>query len=291
MRRLTLADKGGIITERGNNTVTVRLRIPAGMVSPDGLRGIADIADRYNAGLSLTVRQTIELSHVDPSSLQSLVADLGKNGTPLGSEKTEVVNITACPGTDRCMFAQIDSLALAKEIDSAFFGREMLIKTRIGVSSCPYSCMSERLSDIGITGVVRPYRRPGDCTGCDSCTRYCKEGAISVRNGVLHMDMEKCILCGICIISCPYGIIHADPPAYQITVGGRRGRHPAVGRHLITVKRPEWAVRVVGMVVDWIYRYAWEGSSLSDQLDEIDFDLLKAKVMADIPHDEVETWC
>ena len=169
------------------------------------------------------------------------------------------------------MYAQIDSLSLAKEIDTTFFGHELPVKTRIGVSSCPYSCVSERLCEIGVTGVVRPYRREGECTGCDSCTQYCKEGAISVKNGILHMNMDLCILCGLCVISCPYDIIHADPPAYQITVGGKRGMNPTLGRHLITVKTPEWAVKVVGMVIDWIYRYAWEGSLLSEQLDELAF--------------------
>ncbi|PKL59848.1 MAG: nitrite reductase, partial [Methanomicrobiales archaeon HGW-Methanomicrobiales-4] len=188
MRRSTLEDKGGIITERGTGKATVRLRIPAGVVTPDQLRGIADIALKYNAGISLTVRQTAELHDVEPISLPDLISDLKANGTPLGSEKAEVVNVTACAGTERCVFGQIDSIALAKEIDAAHFGREMPVKTRISVSSCPYSCMSERLNEVGITGVVRPYRRPGDCTGCDSCTQYCKEGAITIRNGMLNMD-------------------------------------------------------------------------------------------------------
>lgn len=289
MRRPLLSDRGGILTGRETEQVTVRLRIPAGVLTPDQLRGIADIASRYHAGVALTVRQTAELTGVDPKSLPSLVADLQANGTPLGSEMNEVVNITACPGTDRCIFAQIDSLALAKAIDAAHFGRDMPVKVRIAVSSCPYSCMSERLNEIGITGVVRPYRRQGDCTGCDSCTQYCKEGAIMVRSGEVMMDMDRCILCGMCIISCPYGIIHADPPAYQITVGGRRGPRPALGRHLITVKTPETACKVVDMVVDWIYRGAYEGSLLQDQIDRLDYDQFKCRVMAAIPPEEIET--
>ncbi|MFH0966631.1 MAG: 4Fe-4S binding protein [Methanobacteriota archaeon] len=289
MRRSTLDDKGGIITERGTKHVTIRLRIPAGVVTPDQLRGIADIAEKYHAGVSLTVRQTAEMHHVDPVFIPDLISDLEMNGTPLGSEKAEVVNVTACAGTDRCVFGQIDSIALAKEIDAAFFGREMPVKTRISVSSCPYSCMSERLNEIGVTGVVRPYRRPGDCTGCDSCTHYCKEEAITIRNGEINMDMEKCILCGMCILSCPYGIIHADPPAYQITVGGIRGKSPAPGKHLVTVKSAGTALRVVGLVVDWIYRSAWAGSLLQDQLDDLGFERFKDRVMAEIPSGEIET--
>lgn len=289
MRRSTLEDKGGIITERGTHQVTVRLKIPAGVVTSEQLRGIADIGDRYKAGIALTVRQTVELYHVDPGRIRDLVADLERNRTPLGSEKTEVVNIIGCPGTDRCIFAQIDSVSLAKIIDEHHSGREMPVKTRIAVSSCPYSCMSERLNEIGVTGVVRPYRRPGDCTGCDSCTQYCKEGAITVKNGTLHMDMDQCILCGMCILSCPHGIIHADPPAYQITVGGKRGNNPVPGRHLVTVKSPKSALHVVGMVVEWIYRRAYEGALLADQLDELDYDQFKGRVMADLPPDEIET--
>lgn len=289
MRRPLLTDRGGIITGRQPELVTVRLRIPAGVITPVQLAGIAEIASRYHAGVALTVRQTAELTGVNPGSLPALVEDLKANGTPLGSEMNEVVNITACPGTDRCIFGQIDSLTLAKEIDAAHFGRDMPVKVRIAVSSCPYSCMSERLNEIGITGVVRPYRRPGECTGCDSCTRYCKEGAISIRNGQLSLDTERCILCGMCVISCPYGIIHADPPAFQITVGGRRGPRPALGRHLITVKSQETAIKVVSMVIDWIYRTAYEGSLLQDQINLLEYDQFKSRVMAAIPPEEIET--
>jgi len=43
--------------------------------------------------------------------------ELEKNGIPVGSEKDEVVNIIACPGTERCKFANIDTIGLAKKID------------------------------------------------------------------------------------------------------------------------------------------------------------------------------
>ncbi len=289
MHRPGLSDRGGIITGRDAETVTVRLRIPAGVITPDQLRGIADIATRYHTGVSLTVRQTAELTGVDPRSIPALLEELRANGTPLGSEMNEVVNVTACPGTDRCIFAQIDSVSLARQIDARHVGRDMPVKVRIAVSSCPYSCMSERLNEIGITGVVMPYRRPGECTGCDSCTQYCKEGAISIRNGEIVLDMDRCILCGMCVISCPYGIIHADPPAFQITVGGRRGPRPALGRHLVTVKSGESALRVVDMVIDWIYRTAYMGSLLQDQINDLDFDEFKCRVISTLPPEEIET--
>ncbi len=287
MRRHALTDLGGFITERGAEKMTVRLRIPAGIITPDQMEGIAAIARRYQAGIHLTTRQTIELSHIDPAHAEMLVADLSANRTPLGAEKAEVVNITACPGLDRCKYAQIDSISLALALDQDHFGKDMPVKCRIAVSSCPFSCTSEHLCEIGVTGVVIPYRTPGTCTGCDSCVQYCPEHAITLVNGNIRMDMDLCSFCGMCIPGCPYGIISADSPSYRITIGGRRGKHPRKGIHLITVRSDHTARQVVGEVVTWIYRSAWGGSLLSDQLGDLDVHKLADHVRTGIPPEEI----
>jgi dissimilatory sulfite reductase (desulfoviridin) alpha/beta subunit len=139
----------------------------------------------------------------------------------------------------------IDSISLAKTLDEKYFGKEMPVKFRIAVASCPNSCVSERLNEVGITGVVKPYRIPGTCTGCGTCVEYCKERAIAIKNGQIQMDNDRCVHCGMCIHSCPFHIIKADPPAYHITIGGRRGRHPRIGYHLVTVKTPETVVTII----------------------------------------------
>lgn len=289
MRKVPLHEKGGIIHEKGAEYCTVRLRIPAGLISLDQMEGVVRIAKKYRADLHLTTRQTIELIHILPRELEDLVDDLSENGTPLGAEKAEIVNITACPGTDRCRFAMIDSLTLARTLDEQFFGREMPVKFRIAVSSCPNSCVSERLNEIGITGVVRPYRIPGTCTGCGTCVQYCREKAIAIKNGQIVLDEGKCFHCGMCIESCPFHIIKAEPAAYHITIGGRRGRHPRVGHHVATVKSPKTVVNIVEMVVKWVYRKAWSDSLLPDQLDIIDFESFREELIHSIPEDETVT--
>ena len=40
----------------------------------------------------------MELPHVETPKLEVLVDDLARNGTPLGAEREEVVNVTACLG-------------------------------------------------------------------------------------------------------------------------------------------------------------------------------------------------
>ncbi|HUK37823.1 MAG TPA: 4Fe-4S binding protein [Methanomicrobiales archaeon] len=276
-----LYTRGGVITERDPEFCIVRLRLPAGMVTPGQLAEIGAIAERYGvANLHLTTRQTLELPHVDPTRLEPLLAELEKNGTPLGAEREEVVNVTACLGTRHCKFANIDSVGLAKEIDRRFFGRDLPVKVRIAVSACPNGCESERLNEIGITGIRRPVRDPGLCTGCGTCTNYCREKAIVVEDGVIIMDKGRCMDCGFCIASCLFGILQGEEPEYRITVGGHRGRHPKIGRHLITVKTPEDVIRVVDKIVYWIYRQASSGSLLPEQLDDLEFDEFKKAIQA-----------
>lgn len=289
MRKIPLHEKGGIINEFGGDFCTVRLRIPAGLITVDQMEGIVEIARRYNTELHLTTRQTMELVHVSPTSLESLARDLEANGTPIGAEKSEIVNITACPGSDRCRFAMIDSISLARTLDEKFFGKEMPVKFRIAISSCPNSCVSERLNEIGITGVVRPYRVPGTCTGCGTCVKYCRENAIAIKNGQIRMNNDLCVHCGMCIQSCPFHIIKADPAAYHITIGGKRGRHPRVGYHVVTVKTPETVIKVVEKVVKWVYRKAWSDSLLPDQLGILDFESFKKELIADLDEDEIIT--
>ena len=110
--------KGGIITERDADFCTIRIRAPAGILTVEKMRGIAAIAKKYGSGIvHCTTRQTIEIPHVDPKSIKKIAKSLEKNGTPIGSEKDEIVNIIACPGISRCKFANIDTISLAKKID------------------------------------------------------------------------------------------------------------------------------------------------------------------------------
>jgi len=272
---------GGVITEKDGKHCTLRIRVPAGVLSVDKMRGLADIAEKYGQeNVHLTTRQALEISHVHNSRLEEIEKDLAGINTPVGSERDEVVNIVACPGTDRCKFANIDSISLAKKLDAKLFGKPMPVKMRISVSACPYACTSPVLNEVGITGVVTPFRSPGLCTGCGSCTEYCKEEAIKVKSGIAEVDHDKCIRCGVCIESCPFDLINVSNRGYLITVGGKRGRHPKIGRELVEVRTEEEVIDIVDRLVYYVYRRAWSGRLLSDQLDDIKFEEFKQEVLS-----------
>ena len=287
MKDMGIHMKGGVITELDSEYCTIRTRIPAGIISCNQLKGIADVATRYGAeSVHLTTRQTIEIPHMHFTDLDAIARDLAANNTPVGSERDEVVNVIACPGTERCMLANIDSISLAKSIDARLFGKEMPVKIRISISACPNACTSPLLNEIGIVGQIRPIRVPGMCTGCGTCVKYCNEEAITIKRGISVLDPERCVQCGTCVRSCPYNLLKTSGEHYLITVGGRRGRHPKTGRELIAVNNPEAVLLVVEKVVAWVYRRAWSGRLLSDQMDDLQFEKFRDEIKALVPEDD-----
>jgi anaerobic sulfite reductase subunit C len=274
-----LYTRGGVITERNADYATIRLRIPGGVLSAAQVKRLAEISGEYGDGtLHLTMRQTAEIPHVNPDDLEKIAEVLEKNGTPIGAEQNEVVNIMACPGTERCKYANCETIELARKVDARVFGRELPIRLRIAISGCTYMCNSPLLNDIGIIGRIRPLRIPGLCTGCGTCVEYCKERAIRLKDGISVLDEDKCVQCGVCIHSCPYHLLKSEYDHYQIMVGGRRGADPRVGRELVTVETEEEVVEVVDRIVYWVYRSAWSGRPLADQMDEIGYEKFKEEI-------------
>ncbi|MGN0665960.1 MAG: 4Fe-4S dicluster domain-containing protein [Huintestinicola sp.] len=51
------------------------------------------------------------------------------------------------------------------------------------------------------------------CRHCTDplCVKGCIAGALSINNGVIEINKEKCVGCYTCVLSCPYGCIVIDP--------------------------------------------------------------------------------
>ena len=282
-------EMGGVITEADREHCTVRLRMPAGIATADQIIAIGELARKYGTGaLHLTTRQTIEIPHIPAQNLPVFYEELLACGNNVGAERREVVNITACPGTERCKFANIDAVGIAQKIDAKYFAKDMPSKVRIAISACPNACTSETLNEIGITGLCTPVRQHGYCTGCGTCVQYCQEEALSVREGRILMDDNTCMDCGTCVRSCVYGILESKPVSYRITIGGRRGRHPKVGMHLVTVNSEAAALTVIDQIIDWIYRFARFDTPVVQQIGhDLNVDDLLASIRNKIPADRI----
>src|SRR5260370_38342172 len=93
---------------RKDGTFSVGPRIRGGVTSPDELRRIADVADKYEVRMvKITGSQRIDLLGVKKSDLPKIWEDLGM---PSGQAYTKGVRmVKTCVGTDFCRFGVQDS--------------------------------------------------------------------------------------------------------------------------------------------------------------------------------------
>ena len=123
---------------------------------------------------------------------------------------------------------------------------------------------------------------PGLCTGCGFCVYYCKENAIKIRNGISELNEEKCVQCGMCVKSCWFNLLKSAHSHYLITVGGRgAGTRKSAG--MMTVETEDQVVFAIGKIIDWVYRRAWSGRLLSEQLDETPFGKFREEMLKQVP--------
>ncbi len=58
----------------------------------------------------------------------------------------------------------------------------------------------------------------GGCLGLGTCQRICPFGAIEMKNGLAHINEEKCTACGKCAEACPKHVISIVPQDKKYTV-------------------------------------------------------------------------
>lgn len=142
--------RGGIV-QNDKTSVAIVPKIHAGLLTPELLEKIAEVARKYNIPIiKITSAQRIALVGINPEDVEAIWSDLGMEvGYAVGDA---IHYIQACPGTGSCRLGQRDSLGLADKLDKAIEPLTIPAKTKIGISGCPLSCGEGAIRDIGLFG-------------------------------------------------------------------------------------------------------------------------------------------
>jgi NAD(P)H-nitrite reductase large subunit len=140
----------GAILQRDKETYAIVPRIPMGILTPEILEKLAEVARKYKVRIiKITSGQRIALVGIKPEDVANAWKDLAMEVGP--AEGLCVHYVQACPGTETCKFGQGDSLGLAAKIEKMYVGKEGIIpaKTKFGISGCKLCCAESYLRDIG----------------------------------------------------------------------------------------------------------------------------------------------
>jgi nitrite reductase (NADH) large subunit len=136
---------------QNDGTFSVVPRIRGGVTSPEELRRIADVAEKYKVRMvKITGSQRIDLLGVEKADLPKVWADLGM---PSGQAYTKGVRmVKTCVGTEFCRFGVQDSIAAGVELERRFENLFTPHKLKMGVVGCPRNCAEATVKDIGLVG-------------------------------------------------------------------------------------------------------------------------------------------
>lgn len=154
---MMLDGEKGVILQRDKVTYAVAPHIPCGVVTPDTLRRLADVAEKYNvAALKITSAARIAIVGLKEEDVDNVWADLGMS--PGAGVGLCVRSIKACPGTTFCKRGIQDSLSMGMKLDSIYHGMELPSKFKLGVSGCPNQCAETCIKDIGLVGMKNGWK-------------------------------------------------------------------------------------------------------------------------------------
>ncbi|HSN20351.1 MAG TPA: dissimilatory-type sulfite reductase subunit beta, partial [Usitatibacter sp.] len=179
------------------------------------IRLLCDIADKFGEShVRFTIRSNIEFIVADEAKVAPLVAELNRNGFPVGGTGNSVSMISHTQGWLHCDIPATDASgavkALMDELHKEFIHEEMPNRVHISTSCCEINCGGQ--ADIAI--IIQHTKPPR--INHDLVANVCERPAVVARcpvaairpalvNGKpsLEVDEKKCVCCGACYPPCP----------------------------------------------------------------------------------------
>lgn len=147
---LKLGEKGTIL-QRDKESYAIAPHIPCGVVTPEMLRKLADVSEKYNAqAMKITSAGRIAIVGLKEEDIDAVWEELDMDfGAAVG---LCVRSVRTCPGTAFCRMAKQDSLGIGMKLDSQYHGLDLPGKFKMAVSGCHIDCAESSVRDIGLIG-------------------------------------------------------------------------------------------------------------------------------------------
>jgi sulfite reductase beta subunit-like hemoprotein len=175
-------------------TFMLRIKLPAGRITPAQLRAVGELSTRYGKGAGeLTTRQTIQLHNLTLASLPAVFAELDGVGlTTAGGCGDAVRNVTGCPLAGVTENELFDVTPVIDEVTRFFYGNpdysNLPRKHKISISACADRCNAPEINCIALVGCRRDAPGGGENGfgvlvggGLSSVPRLARELGVFVR--------------------------------------------------------------------------------------------------------------
>ncbi len=138
-----------------NGTFSVVPRMWGGITTPNELRAIADVSDKYQVPtVKVTGGQRIDLFGIKKEDLPNIWADLNKAGLVSGHAYGKALRtVKTCVGSEWCRFGTQDSTQMGMDLEKMTWGSWTPHKFKMAVSGCPRNCAEATIKDFGVVGV------------------------------------------------------------------------------------------------------------------------------------------
>jgi sulfite reductase beta subunit-like hemoprotein len=135
---------------------TIEIKIRRGDLTPEQLRGLAEVMRAYTGGFArTTVHQNIVLRWVRDGSAYEVWQRLSELG--LGDAGAdEITDVVSCPGTDSCKLGITSSMGLNQAVQDALvemqIDDQLTRRIHVKMSGCPNGCGQHHIANIGLYG-------------------------------------------------------------------------------------------------------------------------------------------
>jgi sulfite reductase (ferredoxin) len=145
-----------VAEQKQEGFVTVEVKVTRGDLTPEQLRGLAQITRSYAGGYArTTVQQNLLLRWVREESVYDVWRALGELGLGDAGSR-EIDDVVSCPGTDSCKLGITSSMgvneAIQERIEAMDITDELTRKLNVKISGCPNGCAQHHVAGIGLTG-------------------------------------------------------------------------------------------------------------------------------------------